>query len=395
MGANVWYLNENDGTDSSYTDFTAMNGSRADSSYTDLTVKSSNRPVPVRNRPAAKPAVKTSAKPAVKSAGRKVRVKAKKKSSAGKVLFCMAGIIAVGLAVVLLKDSVVEASSKLMNGEFFSETEATDKTVHKSKKSSEDAFEMTAERTSYDTSSPAYEVAENIMATLWCDNDIDTAWEIFNWVHSNISYLPVTESLSFEDAAYRGFTRKSGDCYVSFACAKMLLDCAGIPNLMVERYPVYENSHFWNLVQLNGEWYHCDATVFKDHPDLYFMCTDEEICDSHHSFDGFLYPERASWYSDYQAPYDYQPDEALSYWDDPYDGDLYYDEDTGYWKDPYAEEYPDYWDESYYGDGEVFWDDQHPEEFDYRPGPYAGVADYWSGPYVEEDAYVTGPYYGN
>ena len=59
------------------------------------------------------------------------------------------------------------------------------------------------------------------------------------------------------------------------------------------------------------------------------------------------------------------------------------------------EEYPDYWDESYYGDGEVFWDDQYPEECDYRPGPYAGVADYWSGPYVEEDAYVTGPYYGN
>lgn len=146
---------------------------------------------------------------------------------------------------------------------------------------------------------PAYDLAEKVMSTLWRSNDVDTARAIFNWVHSHISYQAVYTWQSYEDAAYRGFTRHNGDCYVYFCCAKMLLDCAGIPNLMVERYPVYNNGHYWNLVQLNGEWYHCDATVFKDHPSMYFMCTDDEIDDSHHQFNGSLYPERAGGSSDY------------------------------------------------------------------------------------------------
>ena len=148
---------------------------------------------------------------------------------------------------------------------------------------------------------PVYDIAADIMSTLWRSNDVETARAIFSWVHSHITYLTVSDYMSYEDAAYRGFTRRSGDCYVYFSCAKMLLDCAGIPNLMVERYPVYTNGHYWNLVQLNGEWYHCDATVFRDHPDMYFMCTDKEIADSHHSFDSSLYPERAGGSTDYKA----------------------------------------------------------------------------------------------
>jgi hypothetical protein len=90
----------------------------------------------------------------------------------------------------------------------------------------------------------------------------------------------------------------------------MLLDCAGIPNMMVERFPVYTNGHYWNLVQLDGEWYHCDATVFRDHPSMYFMCTDDEIDDSHHSFNGALYPERAGGSSDYLATPTPEPTET-------------------------------------------------------------------------------------
>jgi hypothetical protein len=151
------------------------------------------------------------------------------------------------------------------------------------------------------SSDPAYALAEKVMSSLWRDSDVETARAIFTWVHSNISYLTINEYMTYEEAAYRGFTRRTGDCYVYFSCAKMLLDCAGIPNLMVERFPVYSNGHYWNLVKLNGEWYHCDATVFRDHPDLYFMCTDEEIDDSHHSFNGALYPERAGGSTSYLA----------------------------------------------------------------------------------------------
>lgn len=160
------------------------------------------------------------------------------------------------------------------------------------------------------SSDSAYEAAENVMNSLWRDSDVETARAIFKWVHSNISYQTVSDYLSYEEAAYRGFTRRSGDCYVYFACAKMLLDCAGIPNMMVERFPVYSNGHYWNLVQLDGEWYHCDATVFRDHPAMYFMCTDDEIDDSHHSFNGALYPERAGGSSEYQTTPTPEPTET-------------------------------------------------------------------------------------
>ena len=150
----------------------------------------------------------------------------------------------------------------------------------------------------YDGSDP-YELAAGIMNSLWRSNDVETARAIFDWVHSHVYYQSVSYYQSYEEAAYRGFSRRNGDCYVSYACAKMLLDYAGIPNQMVERYPVYTNGHFWNLVKLNGEWYHCDATIFLDHPDMYFMCTDDEIDDYHHSFDGSLYPERAGGSSEY------------------------------------------------------------------------------------------------
>lgn len=165
--------------------------------------------------------------------------------------------------------------------------------------SSGSASSSSSSSSSDSSSDPAYDLAEKVMSTLWRSNDVDTARAIFNWVHSHISYQTVTTWQSYEDAAYRGFSRHNGDCYVYFCCAKMLLDCAGIPNLMVERYPVYSNGHYWNLVQLNGEWYHCDATVFKDHPSMYFMCTDDEIDDSHHQFNGSLYPERAGGSTDY------------------------------------------------------------------------------------------------
>ena len=147
--------------------------------------------------------------------------------------------------------------------------------------------------------SDANDLAADIMSSLWRSSDVETARAIFNWVHSNVYYQTTGSFDSIEEAAYRGFTRHSGDCFVSFSCAKMLLDHAGIPNLMVERYPVYNNGHFWNLVYLDGEWYHCDATIYRDHPSMYFMCTDDEIGDSHHEFNGSLYPARAGGSSDY------------------------------------------------------------------------------------------------
>ena len=146
----------------------------------------------------------------------------------------------------------------------------------------------------------AYGLAAGVMAGLWRGNDVETARAIFNWCHSHIYYQVINGRQTYEGAAYRGFTKHSGDCYVYFACAKMLLDCAGIPNMMVRRSPVTRNGHYWHLVYLNGEWWHCDSTVFRNHPGVYFMLTDDQIRDSNHQFDGSLYPMRAGGSTEYK-----------------------------------------------------------------------------------------------
>ena len=140
--------------------------------------------------------------------------------------------------------------------------------------------------------SDAKRLASRVLSGLWGKDNVATARNIFNWVHNHV-YYSHCGSLSYAQAAYRGFSKRSGDCYVYYSCSKMLLDLAGIPNMMVKRYPVSGSNHYWNLVKLNGQWYHCDSTRFKHRSSIYFMCTDEQINDKYHRFNGRLYPARA------------------------------------------------------------------------------------------------------
>ena len=138
-----------------------------------------------------------------------------------------------------------------------------------------------------------YKKAQEIVDGLIGSDDTQTAQNIFYWVHSNVYYEPVYGYQTFEGAVEQALNKHSADCYGYYACCKMLLDCAGIPNMMVVRYPVYYNGHYWNLVKLDGQWYHCDSTMFMNHPSLYFKRTDAQISDSRHRFDGSMLPARA------------------------------------------------------------------------------------------------------
>ena len=382
MGIEGWYMADDYQTDSSYTDFTQSNYVEFNQVTADKPVKRRQAKAPVARKSEVKKAAVKPAKvkvvkvkepkvkaPKVKAPKvKKVKIKAvkaapkkqKKKSGAGKVVLCSFVALALiagssaGTWYYLTdikgysgpkKAAAFEVELKTATEEFFSGGAVTDDSIRELKRDTDKTAQKTSDNESYSKNGRAYQAAEEVMESLWRDNDVDTAWEIFNWVHSNISYQTVNKDLDFEDAAFRGFSRRSGDCYVYFACAKMLLDVAGIPNMMVERYPVYTNGHFWNLVQLDGEWYHCDATVFRDHPDMYFMCTDDEIADDHHEFNHDLYPERASGYSDYwTAPGIMPGDEGGYMYDDNYD---YYDEE---YDEYYEEDYYDWYEEDYYED---------------------------------------------
>ena len=376
--------------ESSYTDFTAVNAGGYERNYPDFMVFDEDeqfesapvrkpaktkaagpakvpkaraaRPAKVKAKPAkaekAKPAKAAKTKPIKKSSVRQPEVdfeaasEKPKKKSKGKAFLCAFGALTVVMAAVVgtgcyfgyidIEDFLNTANIFGTDGKDADKEsgKAADKNAGKEdamgqlEQIPEKATKKMVKAIAVDMSHPAYECAERILDDIRCGNDVDTAYAIFDWVHSNILYQTIFEDQSYEDAAYMGFTRRSGDCYVYFSCAKMLLDCAGIPNMMVTRYPVVTNGHYWNLVQLNGEWYHCDATVFRDHYDMYFMCTDDEIDDGHHDFDHSLYPERASGYSGYQE--DWWGVDPDSY-NDPYTDD-WSDDDWNDWSDDWSDD---------------------------------------------------------
>ena len=123
----------------------------------------------------------------------------------------------------------------------------------------------------YKVAQPIYdEIIDNPNYT-----DIEKAMRIFKWVNENITYVDTSDKSHWTGAAVQGFTTLHGDCYNYYACSKALLDIAGIENMFVYGQDKYW--HCWNLVKLNGEWYHCDACITRAHKSYWFMRTDAEM----------------------------------------------------------------------------------------------------------------------
>jgi len=87
----------------------------------------------------------------------------------------------------------------------------------------------------------------------------------------------MTNSDSWTEAAYNAFINRTGNCYSTVYAVKVLLDVAGIENMIIERWPYETATHFWNYVKLNGQWYHCDATWREGYDSYFFMYTTKEL----------------------------------------------------------------------------------------------------------------------
>ena len=150
----------------------------------------------------------------------------------------------------------------------------------------------------YKRKTPSYyskvdKMAASLVKKLKRGSDVETARAIFNWVHKNVHYVHSSSRYSGKRAAYEGLTKHRGNCRVFAYTCQILLNKAGIKNMIVTRYPVTSTEHFWNLVYINGGWYHCDATPFRSHPSLYFKLTDKQL-DKYHRFKKSKYPARAT-----------------------------------------------------------------------------------------------------
>ncbi len=146
------------------------------------------------------------------------------------------------------------------------------------------------------TEQEVYAKADAVLASILTDgmSDYEKVLAIFNYVKSTITYVNHTQKENMIWAAGSGLIARKGDCYVYASTSEVLLTRAGIKNMMIAKIPA-KTLHYWNLVCLNGTWYHFDTTPRTDHPTI-FLWTDSELMEysaahnNSHNYDHSLYP---------------------------------------------------------------------------------------------------------
>lgn len=123
---------------------------------------------------------------------------------------------------------------------------------------------------------------------------------IYDYVRKHSSYVDNAAHTQWRDAALRGLRYQSGDCYTYYAKSRLLLTRAGIPNVMIKRYPTPGGQrHFWSLAYVQGGWYHFDTTPrTRDREKKFCLLTDAQMWafSSGYTFrfNQSLYPKRAT-----------------------------------------------------------------------------------------------------
>ena len=123
---------------------------------------------------------------------------------------------------------------------------------------------------------------------------LSTAYEkelfFHDYICETVSYAEADESLGY--SAYDALVTGEAVCEGYSRALQLLLDSEGIPNLLVTGVGVEEDGtregHMWNLVSLDGEYYHVDLTWDDLDEDggqhvshAYFNVTDETIRANH------------------------------------------------------------------------------------------------------------------
>ena len=95
------------------------------------------------------------------------------------------------------------------------------------------------------------------------------AEKIRDWVRNNIKY---NTNWGGDDPIWYGLTNKAGNCFVRAKILDALLKAKGFTTRLI--WTTYK-SHYWNMVYLNGKWYHIDSTPMAHHA-KYSLMNDEQ-----------------------------------------------------------------------------------------------------------------------
>lgn len=82
----------------------------------------------------------------------------------------------------------------------------------------------------------------------------NTVPEINSYIKSNIHY---SDSWGGDDPVWYGLTNYRGNCYVHAKIMEAVLKEKGYETLLIW---TTDKTHYWNMVKVNGKWYHTDST---------------------------------------------------------------------------------------------------------------------------------------
>lgn len=144
-------------------------------------------------------------------------------------------------------------------------------------------------------------IADSVIAGIITPNmgERDKITTIYNYVTKHVKYITSSEKGNYIKAAYEGLVDGKGDCYVYACTTKVLLTRAGITNVDIEKIPTnttFYSLHYWNLVLVDGSWYHVDTTPRKDRT-VILMWTDAQLMEyserhnGSHNYDHSMYPQ--------------------------------------------------------------------------------------------------------
>lgn len=143
--------------------------------------------------------------------------------------------------------------------------------------------------------SAADQVLRSITKKGW--SDTKKARAIYRYVKGRCAYVQNSSHVYWRKEGLRGLRYQSGDCYTYYAICRLLLTRAGIPNVMIKRYPTHIGRHFWNLAYVQGAWYHFDTTPRLRGGD-FCLRTDAQLWAVYSGytfrFNNSLYPKRAT-----------------------------------------------------------------------------------------------------
>ena len=143
--------------------------------------------------------------------------------------------------------------------------------------------ELAAARAQYDA-----ELAYIASLTGGCTTDVEIALFVHDYFAASFSY---DDSMNIYDA-YGLLTTRTGVCQAySLAYAAVLREC-GIDAVMVTSE---EMNHAWNLVKINGSWYHVDISYDDPSPDRLgmvlhenFLLSDNAVRENHYGWTSIL-----------------------------------------------------------------------------------------------------------